>query len=116
MALTTNTSKMETSVHNMTTGKVVSDAGAAAAATFSLGFVPRYVKFVNLTDRTIDEWFDGMAAASSLHTVAAGTVTLETAHGITVNAPSAVDGSGNSFTVDSTTMVASKTFYWVAFG
>ena len=45
--------------------------GAAAATTFTLGFAPRKVRFVNLTDRIQDEWFEGMASASSLHTVAA---------------------------------------------
>jgi hypothetical protein len=65
------------------------------------------VRFVNLTDRITDEWFEGMASASSLHTVAAGTLTLETTNGIAV--------SGSSFTLTATTMVASKTFYWEAY-
>lgn len=107
MALTTNTQSNSNGVVNYAVGKVVTDAGAAAATTFTLGFVPRKVKFVNLTDRIVDEWFEGMASASSLHTVAAGTVTLETTNGITV--------SGNTFTVTATTMVASKSFFWEAF-
>jgi phosphatidylserine synthase len=87
-------------------GKIVSDGGAAAAATITLGFTPRYVKFVNLTDRITDEWYEGMASASSLHAVAAGTLTLETTNGIAV--------SGSTFTLTATTLVASKTFYWAA--
>lgn len=106
MALTTNTQTNSNGVGNFAIGKIVSDAGAAAAATITLGFVPRYVKFVNLTDRITDEWFEGMASASSLHTVAAGTMTLETTNGIAV--------SGSSFTLTATTLVASKTFYWEA--
>jgi hypothetical protein len=74
-----------------------------------VGFVPRVVRFRNVTDRISDEWYEGMAAASSIHTVAAGTVTLETTNGITVNA----DGT---FTLTAVTMVASKTFAWEAIG
>lgn len=107
MALSTNTQSNTTGVSNFAVGKVVTDGGAAAATTFTLGFTPRKVRFVNLTDRITDEWFEGMASASSLHTVAAGTVTLETTNGIAV--------SGNTFTVTATTMVASKTFYWEAY-
>ena len=107
--LTTNTQKDSFGIVNIATGKIVSDAGVAIAETFTPGFVPRYIKFVNQTDRITDEWFDGMAAAESLHQVAAGTLTDETVNGITVNA----DGS---FTLTATTMVASKTFYWLALG
>lgn len=108
MALTTNTQVNSTGVNNHATGKIVSDASAAAAVTITLGFAPRVVRFHNLTDRISDEWISGMASASSLHTVAAGTRTLETTNGIAV--------SGNTFTLTATTMVASKTFYWEALG
>lgn len=106
MALSTNTQSNSNGVNCFAVGKIVTDASAAAAATVTLGFVPRYVRFVNLTDRITDEWFEGMAAASSLHTVAAGTLTLEATNGITV--------SGSTFTLTATTMAASKTFYWEA--
>lgn len=108
MALTTNTQSNSEGISNTAIGQVVTDSASAAAATFTLGFAPRYVRFVNLTDRIQDEWFEGMSAANSLHTVAAGTVTLETTNGVTV--------SGSTFTLTATTMVASKSFYWVAFG
>lgn len=107
MAVTTNTQSNTNGVTNLAVGKLVTDGGAAAALTISLGFTPRVVRFINLTDRITDDWLEGMAAASSLHTVAAGTMTLETTNGITV--------SGNSFTVTATTMVASKTFHWEAY-
>jgi phosphatidylserine synthase len=96
------------SICNIAVGQVVTDSATAAAATFTIGFVPRYVRFVNLTDRITDEWFEGMSSANSLHTVAAGTQTLETTNGIAV--------SGSTFTVTATTMVASKSFYWIAKG
>jgi hypothetical protein len=107
MALTTNTQSNANGVSNFAVGKVVTDGGAAAATTFTLGFVPRKVKFVNLTDRITDEWFEGMTSASSLHAVAGGTLTLETTNGIAV--------AGNTFTVTATTIPASKTFYWEAY-
>lgn len=108
MAITTNTQSNAMGVVNIAIGQVVTDGGAAAAATFTLGFQPRHVTFHNLTDRISDEWVEGMSAANSLHTVAAGTRTLETTNGITV--------SGNTFSVTATTMVASKSFYWIALG
>lgn len=109
MALTTNTVSQTGGIANHAVGRAVTDSAAAAATTFDVGFVPRAVRFHNLTDRISDEWFEGMAAASSLHTIATGVRTLETTNGITVNA----DGT---FTVTAATMVASKTFAWEAIG
>lgn len=109
MAITTNTKSQTMGVANHAVGQVVTDSGTAAAATFTVGFIPRVVRFHNLTDRISDEWYEGMAAASSLHTVAAGTRTLEATNGITV-------GTDGTFTVTATTMVASKSFYWEAIG
>lgn len=108
MALSTNTQTNSAGVTNVAVGKIVTDSATAAIATIDLGFAPRRIVFHNLTDRISDEWLEGMASASSLHTVAAGTRTLETTNGIAV--------SGNSFTLTAVTMVASKTFYWVAEG
>lgn len=107
MALTTNT-QTANSIRNHAVGTIVSDGGAAAAATFTIGFMPRVVRFHNVTDRISDEWIEGMASASSIHTVAAGTRTLELTNGIAVAA--------NAFTVTATTLVASKVFYWEAIG
>jgi len=106
MALTSSTQTNTNGVINRAIGKIVTDAAAAAAVTITLGFAPRRVLFVNLTDRITNEWFEGMDSASSLHAVAAGTLTLETTNGIAV--------SGNTFTLTATTMAASKTFYWEA--
>lgn len=106
MALTTNTQDNSGGVVNISNGYVVTDAGAAADTTFVCGFQPRIVRFHNLTDRISDEWIEGMAAASSLHTVAAGTRTLETTNGITV--------TGNGFSVKAATILASKSYAWEA--
>ncbi|MNV66043.1 hypothetical protein D3C71_1587770 [compost metagenome] len=108
MALTTNTQTASGGVVNHKTGIVVTDAGAAADTTFTLGFTPRVVRFHNVTDRISEEWIVGMAAASSIHTVAAGTRTLETTNGVTV--------SGAGFMVKAATILASKTFAWEAIG
>lgn len=106
MAITTNTQDGFGGVPNHSTGYIVTDAGAAAGATIVCGFAPRLVRFHNLTDRISDEWIEGMAAASSLHTIAAGTRTLELANGITV--------VNNGFAVNATTLLASKSFAWEA--
>lgn len=115
MALTTNTMRGDYGITQGSTGTLVTDAAAAAAATVSLGFTPRYIRISNLTDRITYEWFEGMTNPGALKQAAAGTGTLETTEGPTVNAP-AVDGTGNSFTIPATIMLASKTFAWAAFG
>ena len=57
--------------------------GTGAAVTVDLGFVPDYVLVENTTDGDANwKWFSGMAAASALQQVAAGTKTLITANGI----------------------------------
>lgn len=106
--LTTNTQAHSASVCNIATGKWVSDAGDPIAMTFTIGFTPRYVQFVNATDRITDEHYSGMAADSAVETAAAGTRTLETSGGITL-------GTG-AFTVHADLVPASKTGYWVALG
>ncbi len=109
MALTTNTRTQSGGMANYATGYVVTDGGTAADTTFTVGFVPRKVRFVNLTDRITDEWYTGMAAYSSLHAVAAGTQTLETTNGISV-------GTDGTFTVKAASIPASKTLAWEAVG
>lgn len=70
-------------------GKVVYDATAITAADSTrveTGFKPRYVRWINVTDRVSVEWFEGMAANTCLKTAADGARTLETSNGgITVD-------------------------------
>jgi hypothetical protein len=109
VAMSTNTQSNTMGIANVAVGKIVTDGGSPAVAqTINLGFTPRYFRLINLTDRIEDEWFEGMAAASSLHAVAAGTGTLETTNGVTV--------VGNAVTFTAVTMLASKTFSWMAIG
>jgi hypothetical protein len=107
MAFSVNTQVNSNGVMQFATGNITTDGAAAAAATLTLGFSPRVVRFHNVTDRISDEWYSGMASASSIHTVAAGTRTLETTNGIAV--------SGNSVTLTATTLVASKVYVWEAY-
>jgi hypothetical protein len=65
-------------------GLVVLDATAITAADYieiNVGFKPKHVVFVNLTDRTSGEYYEGMATNSCLKTAAAGTSTLEVTGG-----------------------------------
>jgi hypothetical protein len=70
-----------------------SRTGTRTAANFTVspGFVPKYVKVVNLTDRIQAEWFGGFASGlnqtNEILTVAAGTRTYATA-GIAVDSTS----------------------------
>ena len=89
-------------------GNAVSSAASATALTFELGFAPKRVIFHNVTDRISDEWLLGMADSSSIHTVAAGTRTLETTNGVLPTA--------NGFTLTAVTLVASKSYSWYAEG
>ena len=69
----------------LTTISHLDDAGSPAAASYTVGFQPRYVRVENATDRVANEWFEGMTSAHAVRTVAAGTRTLETSGGVTVS-------------------------------
>lgn len=109
MALTINSQTNSNGVVNQAQGRIVTDAGAAAALTINLGFVPRKFIFINLTARQTDEWYEGMAANSSLRTVAAGTRTLEVAAAVTVN-------SDRTIVLPATMVPLSSVFAWTAEG
>lgn len=71
------------SVANFASGTFSTDGGAAAGVIVALGFTPRYIKVVNITDLLVDEWFDGFAGIigsqlyATLHTVGStGDITL----------------------------------------
>lgn len=109
MALTTNTRSNSNSVVNLASGRMVSDAGAAAAVELTLGFMPRSFRFINLTDRIEYEWFEGMAAGTAIKTVAAGTRTLDASSDVVVNSDGSVD-------LAAAAVIASKAFAWQAHG
>jgi hypothetical protein len=104
MPIDTQTTDYSEGVLHRTQEYFTTSAAAATALTFSYGFEPKRVVLHNLTDRISDEWFKGMAAAESLHSVAVGTRTLETTDGVTV------DTTLRTVTFTATTMAASKAF------
>lgn len=68
----------------LTTISHFDDAGSPAAASYDVGFQPRYIRVENATDRIVNEWFEGMTSTHAVRTIAAGTRTLETSGGVTV--------------------------------
>ena len=97
-------------------GKIVFDATAITAADSTrvlTGFKPRYVRWVNLTDRVEVEWFEGMEANTCMKTAAAGTRTLETTNGGVT-----VDDKGFRVLQNATlaAILASKTCHYEARG
>jgi len=118
---------------NIQTFFFTTDSTAAVKTHFHCGFLPRIVKFINLTDRVTDEWVLGMAADSALHTVANGDRTYVTSGGITavegsdvtlassvvmpgtlVLAPASGSQPVTGFSIPAALMVASKSFAVVA--
>jgi len=91
-------------------GRYLDDAGTPGAMAITLGFTPRYVRVINLTDRIEFEWFEGMTATHALKTVAAGTRTLETSGGITVSS------TAQNFSLAAAAVLQNKQYSWVATG
>lgn len=137
MALTRNQVGQTMSVADIASFNVTTDATAAVKTYFHCGFVPRYVRFDNISDRIMDEFVKGMTADEAIHTVAAGTRTLAGSGGITLEDGSSVsvansvvmpDGtltllpaSGGvqyviGFSVPAALMLASKRFIVLAMG
>ena len=105
----TITTKAPSNTLRLATGRYL-DTGTVAAYTFTLGFKPRYVKVENVTDRNGEEWYEGMADASAVKTVAAGTKTLITTLGITPLS------YGFTFGLDTDINVTSKQVSFIALG
>ncbi len=106
-------------------GRIVFDATSITAAdsvVVSLGFTPKYVVWENVTDRIKIEWYEGMAANTSIKTVAAGTRTLETTNGgITIcdsDGVAKTDGKAFAVLQNATlaAILASKVCTWAAHG
>ena len=100
--------------------KAVND-GSAAAAQIQIGFAPRYILVLNLTDGIRDEYTPNTTAGTSWHTIANGTVTVAAANGITVlppgtaNAAALATGSplpvlAGGFVLGTGVLLASKTY------
>lgn len=108
MAITQTQTKNPASVVQVVRGRYLDDAATPAAASLTTGFVPRAVKWLNLTDRIQYEWYEGMAADTTLKTVANGTRSLETTDGITVSSTTGV------ITIDADIILQNKQYAWEA--
>jgi hypothetical protein len=110
---------------NVASGCITLDATAITAADYlvqTLGFVPKYIKVENVTDRISAEWYLGMAADTCVKTAAAGTKTLETTNkGLTVcDSDGTANTAGRSFKISQNAtlavIAASKVLNWIAIG
>lgn len=108
MAITQSSSRSD-GVLNRQQGRYLDDAASPAAASFTLGFQPRYVAWHNLTDRISYEWWEGMANGTTLKTVAAGTRTLDTAD-------AAISVNERGFSIAAAAILQNKQYTWVAIG
>lgn len=88
--------------------------GAGVDVDITLGFTPRIVRVVNATDRITDEKYAGMGATEVIHTVAAGTRTLDTNSLITFKDP-LVD-LVRGFQIEAAAAINAKVIYWEAIG
>lgn len=88
--------------------------GAGAAVDCVCGFKPRYVKVINLTDRTTYEITADMAAGKALKAVAAGTLTEDTAGILLYGGDD--DAGYRGFLIPAAIAISAKSLYWVAFG
>lgn len=104
----------DTQTYGITNRAMGKFTGAGAAVTVDVGFTPRVVRVINATDRITDEKYDQMAATEVIHTVAAGTRTLDTNSLITFADP-AVDGV-RGFTIAAAAAISAKVIYWEAIG
>lgn len=109
MAVTQSQSNGGVQNNHIAMGRYLTD-GTAAAIDVTVGFKPRYVKVSNVTSRDQMEWFEGMAAASAVKTVAAGTRTLITSNGVTV------DNDGFIIGLDTDVNVTNEQISWMAIG
>lgn len=109
MAITQSQSKNSASVVQCVVGNYIT-TGTAAAITITIGFQAKYIRVCNETSRDQMEWYEGMADAEGIKTVAAGTRTLVTSNGITVAAKTFIIG------LDTDVNVTSEQLSWYAIG
>ncbi len=106
MATDTATSK-SAGIANFSTGVLDPTDGTAVVVT--VGFTPRHIKVVNEDLVVVWEKFEGMAAAASLKTVTAGTLTYDATSAIVIN----TDGT---FTISAAAAGTGDNLMWAAWG
>lgn len=88
--------------------------GTGAGVDCNCGFKPRYVKVINVTDRTTYEITSDMVAGNALKTVAAGTMT-DDASGITLTDGNSTSGL-RGLSIPAAIAINAKVIYYIAFG
>lgn len=111
MATDTPTSN-SAGIVNFATGSFTGD-GTATEVT--LGFVPRRVHLINVTDRIQQIWQEGMAATTVLNIAAAGTGTADTNSLIVAKGAGATD-TYQGFLIAAGAAVNAKAYVWSAWG
>jgi hypothetical protein len=106
-----NAKTQDGGVSNLAIGNFTGDG---TAANVELGFRPRIVKVINLTDRIVWEWHDGMAATHCLKAVAAGTQTDDVTSAIVAKGGAGADFRG--FTLSADANVSAKAIHFYAMG
>ena len=109
MAVTSTQSNVPGSVCNIGVGRYLT-SDTAAAITITCGFQPRYVGVFNVTSGDQYQWFEGMAAASALKQVTAGTSSIITTLGVTVSSKGFIIG------LDTDVNVINEQLSWIAIG
>ena len=109
MAVATSKSQ---GVVNFSTGAFT---GAGAIVPVTLGFVPRRVQLINVTDQITQTWQEGMAANTTLNVIAAGTATANTG-GLIVPKGGTASDTYSGFAVAAAAAVAAKLYVWSAWG
>lgn len=80
--------------------------GAGAAVDVELGFTPRYIELINVTDAIIQKHIEGMPSGSVLNTTAAGANSIDTGSLLLIDT--------NGFTVGAGAAISAKEYVWMA--
>jgi len=114
MTATVASQTQAASIVNKAVLAITTDGVAAVDNTFGVGFAPRFVQWVDRTNRITLEWYEGMAQNSAIRTVAAGTRTLDVTNGITLG--TAALGTLGQITIKATDIPVSSAFSLMAEG
>ena len=93
--------------------KVGTYTGTGAAANISVGFIPDYVRIVNITAPAVDEWFNGMTAGTSVTTTGTTPAIRAAPGGVTAFAGTAAL-AGQGFTVGAALSTNASVYRYVA--
>lgn len=99
-------------VANFATGAFT---GGGAVMEVTLGFRPRYVHLINVTDRIEQVWQEGMAATTTLNRAADGVGTANTSSLLVPKGGGATD-TYRGFEIAAAAAVSAKEYVWSAWG